>query len=128
MADESTSKEPRDDERRVHPRYSADFDVVFASELQELGGATGDISLGGASIVTYRVLPIRTPIRVTLQLPSGPLSLQAQVRWVKSAPKGQMSKMGVVWLSVGDGERAVLDQAFREAANDHMLSGEYRRR
>jgi hypothetical protein len=83
---------PDVNERRVAPRYVVEADIVFASEYQELFGTTFDVSVGGAGIVAFRLLPVRTPIRVKLTLPQGLLMCDAEIRWVLPA-KGRLGRV-----------------------------------
>lgn len=94
-------------ERRTEPRFLVDADVLFASEVQELQGTTCDVSVGGACIAAYRVLPVRTPVTVKLKLPQGMVLCQAEIRWVRPARTG-LSKMGMRFIGLSQLDKSLL--------------------
>lgn len=100
-------------EQRRDVRHGIGADIQFASETQELAGTACDVSLGGACIATYRVLPARTPLRVRLVLPQGVVYADAKVRWVELGTNGGPGKLGIEWTDLSE-----IDQSLLQALED----------
>lgn len=100
-------------EQRRELRHRIGADIQFASEIQQLAGTACDVSLGGACIVTYRVLPARTPLRVRLVLPQGVVYADADIRWVELGTNGGPGKLGIEWTDLSE-----IDQTLLQALED----------
>ncbi len=100
-------------EQRRELRHGVGADIQFASETQELAGTASDVSLGGACIVTYRVFPALTPLRVRLVLPQGVVYANARIRWVELGTNGGPGKLGIEWADLSE-----IDQSLLQALED----------
>lgn len=108
---------PSPAEQRRDERHAVGADVAFASETQELAGTTCDVSLSGACIAAYRVLPVRTPLRVRVTLPQGVVYADAVVRWVRPGSNGGPGKFGVSWCELSELDRSLLSAFEDEEAS-----------
>lgn len=72
------------DERRRLPRLGCELDVEFLGDSHLMTGLSQDISEGGVFIATYQSLPIGSQITLGLELPSGRIEVQAEVRWARA--------------------------------------------
>jgi hypothetical protein len=104
------------DRRSRSVRHDIGCDVVFASETQELTGATCDVSLDGACLAAYRLVPVRTPLRVRLALPQGVVYASAVVRWVRAGRSGGPGTLGLEWTELSELDRSLLARFDADAA------------
>ena len=82
---ESTLEQPESDERRVQPRFTAQFRSTFSGNKQEGQGRTVDISAGGCKIESEMKVEQGTKFECRLHIPGldWPLRVdEAIVRWV----------------------------------------------
>ena len=82
---ESTLEQPESDERRVQPRFTAQFRSTFSGNKQEGHGRTVDISAGGCKIESEMKVEQGTKFECRLHIPGldWPLRVdEAIVRWV----------------------------------------------
>lgn len=82
---ESTLEQPESDERRVQPRFTAQFRSTFLGNKQEGQGRTVDISAGGCKIESEMKVEQGAKFECRLHIPGldWPLRVdEAIVRWV----------------------------------------------
>ena len=82
---ESTLEQPESDERRVQPRFTAQFRSTFSGNKQEGQGRTVDISAGGCKIESNMQVEQGAKFECRLHIPGldWPLRVdEAIVRWV----------------------------------------------
>jgi c-di-GMP-binding flagellar brake protein YcgR len=82
---ESTLEQPESDERRVQPRFTAQFRSTFSGDKQEGQGRTVDISAGGCKIESEMKVEQGAKFECRLHIPGldWPLRVdEAIVRWV----------------------------------------------
>lgn len=82
---ESILEQPESDERRVQPRFTAQFRSTFSGNKQEGHGRTVDISAGGCKIESEMKVEQGTKFECRLHIPGldWPLRVdEAIVRWV----------------------------------------------
>ena len=82
---ESTLEQPESDERRVQPRFTAQFRSTFSGNKQEGQGRTVDISAGGCKIESEMKVEQGAKFECRLHIPGldWPLRVdEAVVRWV----------------------------------------------
>jgi len=82
---ESTLEQPESDERRVQPRFTAQFRSTFSGNKQEGQGRTVDISAGGCKIESEMKVEQGAKFECRLHIPGldWPLRVdEAIVRWV----------------------------------------------
>jgi uncharacterized protein (TIGR02266 family) len=58
-------------ERRVHPRYQVELQVLCTSELRTMQVASQDVSLGGVFLRTTKPEPPGTAVSLAMRLPDG---------------------------------------------------------
>ena len=76
-------------ERRSDPRSSKRFTVKFGVETETNLGFTTDLSRTGLFIKTTCVMPIGSPVMLSLTLPDDTIiHLKGTVVWNKKAPAG----------------------------------------
>ena len=116
-------------ETRVDPRTGADFPVrVFTSEIAgSLEARSRDLSVGGLCIATATPFAFKSVQRVRLDLPDGPLELEAEGRWQSALPHDDAVMTGLAFVSTPDDvvDRlwdTVLDLGKRFARFIHMRS------
>lgn len=94
--------------RRERPRFSTRIFGVFSRDidLDETESLMMNLSLGGAFIKTENPAPPGTPItlRVYLGAEETPLSVSAEVVWLRRSDKGEEPGMGVKFTQVGSGD------------------------
>lgn len=82
---ESALEQPESDERRVQPRFTAQFRSTFSGDKQEGQGRTVDISAGGCKIESEMKVEQGAKFECRLHIPGldWPLRVdEAIVRWV----------------------------------------------
>ncbi len=92
-------------ERRADVRVAVDVDVSLVSESNFFVGLSGDVSLGGLFVVTWRELSPGTPIFVAIDLPEGRLLVDGEVRWVREAADGVTPGLGIVFIAPSEQDR-----------------------
>lgn len=101
----SISQAPYDHLRhaRSDPRVGADHRAELAIDLPgALVGQTRDLGIGGACIATSSGFSYRSIRRVTLHLPGGPVTLDAEGRWQREEPSEKVMLTGVCFLDPPD--------------------------
>jgi uncharacterized protein (TIGR02266 family) len=81
----------RADERRRSERHTEEIDLAFEVDHNShfYAGLSQDISEGGLFVATYHIVPVGTPLRMSLELPDGEkLEARGEVRWVQEAVFG----------------------------------------
>jgi c-di-GMP-binding flagellar brake protein YcgR len=82
---ESTLEQPESDERRVQPRFTAQFRSTFSGDKQEGQGRTVDISAGGCKIESEMKVEQGAKFECRLHIPGLDWPLRVDeviVRWV----------------------------------------------
>lgn len=82
---------------------------------------SGDLSRGGIFLVTHRVLPRGTRVRMMLQLPGGWAEAEGEVCWAGPYGDGQQRGIGIrfTWMS----PKAAAYIGRQSAPNRSMLLG-----
>jgi uncharacterized protein (TIGR02266 family) len=82
-------------DRRLHPRYALTLAVTLRGDNNFYTGLSGNISGGGIFIATQHVLPIGTPVVMSLSLMhSTSITIRGTVRWVR-APEATANPFSV---------------------------------
>jgi uncharacterized protein (TIGR02266 family) len=75
-------RRPAGVERRAAARLPIEIDVRVDGAAESFDATTGDLSSGGMFLLTQRVVPLSTQIKLTFTLPNGQtLEVLASVRW-----------------------------------------------
>lgn len=96
-------------ERRADVRVAIEVEVSLSSESHFFVGLSGDVSRGGLFVVTWRKLPVGTPIFVAVDLPEGRLLADAEVRWVRDAADGVSPGLGIAFTSISEEDQRRID-------------------
>jgi uncharacterized protein (TIGR02266 family) len=105
---------PRGAERRTAPRLELQIEVGLSSESNFYTGLTRDISTGGIFVATHQLHRVGQRVTVHLTLPgvTGPVTVEAEVRWVReiSALNGShgTTGMGLKFLELTPGARQAI--------------------
>lgn len=91
---------PRGRDSRRSGRVGADLPVqLHGTDFRgTLPARARDLSVGGLCIATHSAFALKSVRRVTLGLPSGPLTLQAEGRWQRDAPSDGVMLSGVEFV------------------------------
>jgi len=102
--------------RRAVPRTELEVDIGVNSDANFYAGFSGDVSLGGLFVATYKPLPVGSDAMVSFVLPGGyHVVCKGQVTWLRDAlnewdaPPG----MGISFVDLSD-EDARMIRAFAE--------------
>jgi uncharacterized protein (TIGR02266 family) len=118
----AVSTAPEDDPRRAFPRYSANFAVRFATVQDFVLEYAANISAGGVFVHTGEPPPLKTIVRVEMELPGAPGVVPARgvvvhrVSKEEAEQRGTLPGMGVQFVDANDDFRGRID-----AAIDHIL-------
>lgn len=102
-----TIKKERCTEKRLHPRFTAQFRSTFSGGQREGQGKTLDLSDGGCRIETDQPVVVNASFECRIYAPglSWPLRVEeAQVRWVKG------NTFGLQFVVMQSDERVKLKQ------------------
>lgn len=108
---------PADDPRRTFPRYNARFAVRFATVQDFVLEYAANISAGGVFVHTIDPPPLKTVVRVEMELPGGGPPVPARglvvhrVTREEAAQRGTLPGIGVQFVDADDGFRARIDGA-----------------
>jgi uncharacterized protein (TIGR02266 family) len=114
--------QPFDDPRRAFPRHAVRFAVRFATVQDFVLEYAANISAGGVFVQTENPLPLKTVVRVEMELPGSNELVPARgmvvhrVTAEEAKARGTLAGMGVQFLDA--------DDTFRDhisAAIDHIL-------
>lgn len=100
-------KQERSTEKRLHPRFTAQFRSTFSGGQREGQGKTLDLSDGGCRIETDQPVVVGASFECRIYTPglSWPLRIEeAQVRWVKG------KTFGLQFVTMRPDERLKLKQ------------------
>lgn len=86
-------------------RVAIEVDVSLSSESHFFVGLSGDVSRGGLFVVTWRTLPVGTPVFVAIDLPDGRLLADGEVRWARDVADGASPGLGVAFTGVSEQDR-----------------------
>jgi uncharacterized protein (TIGR02266 family) len=86
-------------------RVAIEVDVSLSSESHFFVGLSGDLSRGGLFVVTWRKLPVGTPIFVAVDLPDGRVLADGEVRWVRDAADGASPGLGLAFTGISEQDR-----------------------
>jgi uncharacterized protein (TIGR02266 family) len=121
----AVSVKPAEDPRRTFPRYNARFGVRFATVQDFVLEYAANISAGGVFVHTLDPPPLKTVVRVEMELPGGGDPVPARglvvhrVTPEDAAQRGTLPGIGVQFLDADDAFRARIDGAI-----EHILGGE----
>ncbi|MBW2461927.1 MAG: PilZ domain-containing protein [Deltaproteobacteria bacterium] len=81
-------------------------------------GRTSDLGLGGAFVECETLLPVGTPIRVSIKAPTAwePLEIAGEVRWVVDSSEDGPTGFGVRFASLGGPEATALYELINHSA------------
>jgi hypothetical protein len=106
---------PRPQDRRVQPRFTAQFRSTFSLPRQEGQGRTLDVSAGGCKIESDMKVEQGTKFECRLHIPGldWPLRIdEATVRWVDG------NSFGIAFSNIAPGEFAKLKTVLSELEQD----------
>jgi len=113
---------PAEDPRRAFPRYNAHFAVRFATVQDFVLEYAANISAGGVFVHTAEPPPLKTVVRVVMELPGGGPAVPARglvvhrVSREDAEQRGTLPGVGVQFLDADDAFRERID-----AAIEHIL-------
>src|SRR5437899_3220558 len=113
---------PHEDPRRAFPRYNANFAVRFATVQDFVLEYAANISAGGVFVHTEDPPPLKTVVRIEMELPGGGPRVPARgvivhrVTPQEAQVRGTMPGMGVQFVDADDEFRDRIN-----AAIDHIL-------
>jgi uncharacterized protein (TIGR02266 family) len=116
--------EGEEDPRRAFPRYNAKFAVRFGTVQDFVLEYAANISAGGIFVATQEPPPLKTVVRVEMELPGGGGPVPARgvvvhrVTPEDARNRGTLAGMGVQFVDADDKFRERID-----AAIEHILSG-----
>jgi len=114
--------QPYDDPRRAFPRLAARFAVRFATVQDFVLEYAANISAGGVFVQTNAPPPLKTIVRVEMELPGGGEAVPARCVVVhrvtpdEAKARGTLAGMGVQFMDADDKFRERIDSAI-----DHIL-------
>jgi type IV pilus assembly protein PilZ len=114
--------QPMEDPRRTFPRHNARFAVRFATVQDFVLEYAANISAGGVFVNTQSPPPLKTVVRVEMQLPGSDEAVPARgvvvhrVTAEEAEARGTVPGMGVQFVDADDRFRERID-----AAIDHIL-------
>ena len=114
--------QPFEDPRRAFPRHTARFAVRFATVQDFVLEYAANISAGGVFVQTETPLPLKTIVRVEMELPGGSEMVPARgvvvhrVTPEEGRARGTLAGMGVQFMDADDKFRERIDGAI-----DHIL-------
>lgn len=112
---EQTSAQPRPEDRRVQPRFTAQFRSTFSGQRQEGQGRTLDVSVGGCKIESDMKVEQGSKFECRLHIPGldWPLRIdEATVRWVDG------NSFGIAFSRITPEEFAKLRTVLSELEQD----------
>jgi uncharacterized protein (TIGR02266 family) len=95
-------------ERRAEMRVRFETDVSMGAEGRLLTGLSGDVSMGGMFVATFRPVAPGTRLSLRFRLPTGQVMATGVVRWTRDARPGVVAGMGIEFVGLGDLDRATL--------------------
>jgi uncharacterized protein (TIGR02266 family) len=111
---------PEDDARRVFPRIPARFAVRFGTVQDFVLEYAANISAGGVFVQSDDPLPLKSIVRVEMELPGGGPAVPARgvvvhrVTSDEAKARGVMAGMGVQFLDADDEFRRRIDEAIEQ--------------
>jgi len=112
---EQTPAQPRPEDRRVQPRFTAQFRSTFSGQGQEGQGRTLDVSVGGCKIESDMKVEQGAKFECRLHIPGldWPLRIdEATVRWVDG------NSFGIAFSRITSEEFAKLRTVLSELEQD----------
>ena len=112
---EQTTAQPRPEDRRVQPRFTAQFRSTFSGQRQEGQGRTLDVSIGGCKIESDMKVEQGAKFECRLHIPGldWPLRIdEATVRWVDG------NSFGIAFSRITPEEFAKLRTVLSELEQD----------
>jgi uncharacterized protein (TIGR02266 family) len=123
----AVSLKPAENSQRAFPRYNARFAVRFATVQDFVLEYAANISAGGVFVHTQDPPPLKTVVRVEMELPGGGSSVPARglvvhrISKEEAAQRGTLPGIGVQFVDADDAFRGRID-----AAIEHILATEKR--
>ncbi len=108
---------PAEDPRRAFPRYNAKFAVRFATVQDFVLEYAANISAGGVFVHTENPPPLKTVVRVEMELPGGGPPVPARglvvhrVTKEEAERRGTLAGVGVQFVDADDDFRSRIDAA-----------------
>jgi uncharacterized protein (TIGR02266 family) len=97
-------------DRRLCPRVAVEVDVSIGGAGRVVTGVSGDVSVGGLSVSTYRPLPEGTRVSVRFRLPTGQVMGTGIVRWTREGRPGRLPAMGIELVELDEMDRDCLER------------------
>jgi uncharacterized protein (TIGR02266 family) len=97
-------------DRRGDVRVAVEVEVSLESESNFFVGLSGDVSRGGLFVITWRQVPVGTPIFVAIDLPGGRLLADGEIRWVREVAEGVSPGLGIAFVGLSEEDRKRVDQ------------------
>ena len=97
-------------DRRATQRVAIEVDVSIGGAGRVFTGVSGDVSVGGLYVSTYRPLPEGTRVSVRFRLPTGPVMGTGIVRWTREGRPGRLPGMGIELVELDEMDRDCLER------------------
>ncbi|HTQ47364.1 MAG TPA: TIGR02266 family protein [Polyangiaceae bacterium] len=97
-------------DRRSGPRVAIEVDVAIGGADRVVTGVSGDVSVGGLYVSTYRPLPEGTRVSVRFRLPTGQVMATGVVRWTREGRPGRLPGMGIELVELDEMDRDCLER------------------
>lgn len=97
-------------DRRATPRVAIEVDVSVGGGGRVATGVSGDVSVGGLYVSTYRPLPEGTRVSVRFRLPNGHVTGSGVVRWTREGRPGRLPGMGIEFVELDALDRDCLER------------------
>jgi len=97
-------------DRRASPRVAIEVDVAIGGADRVVTGVSGDVSVGGLYVSTYRPLPEGTRVSVRFRLPTGQVMATGVVRWTREGRPGRLPGMGIELVELDEMDRDCLER------------------
>lgn len=97
-------------DRRGTPRVAVEVDVSIGGDGRVVTGVSGDVSVGGLYVSTYRPLPEGTRVSVRFRLPTGNVMASGVVRWTREGRPGRLPGMGIEFVELDALDRECLER------------------
>lgn len=120
---------PAEDPRRAFPRYNAKFAVRFATVQDFVLEYAANISAGGLFVHTEHPPPLKTVVRVEMELPGGGAPVPARGLVVHRLTKdeaerrGSLAGFGMQFIDANDEFRARIDAAIEQILKEGQAPG-----
>lgn len=97
-------------DRRATARVGIEVDVSIGGAGHVVTGVSGDVSVGGLYVSTYRTLAEGTRVSVRFRLPTGSVMATGVVRWTREGRPGRLPGMGIEFVELDALDRECLER------------------